>query len=89
MDRPDAIGKPAEEGLEGLGLVAGDDDEPARAALGRPANDMLDQRPAGDPGERLGAAMAAQPGPLAGGDDQAFHRRLLEAAAAAGEGRKS
>ena len=68
---------PCEERLQRLGLIAGDDDELARAACRGGAHDMLDQRDSRDPGERLGRGDGPEPGPLAGGDDQAFHRARL------------
>ena len=70
-----------EEGFERVGRIAGDDKESARPAGPGAAHDMVDQRASGDVGERLRGGARPQPAPLAGGDDEALHKRArLDAA---------
>ena len=79
IGRPVDCARRPRKDFERVRPVAGGDQEFGRAALGRGADNPLDQRHAGYLGERLRFGQRAQPAALAGGDDQALHQDVRPA----------
>ncbi len=77
-----AVGQLGQEGLERLGLIAGDHDEVGRPAGVGGLDHPLDQRHAEHGRERFGACDLPEPGALPRGDDDAVHSAAILVASA-------